>query len=50
MEISITVEGEFVMLKVGADIFGLTPDMATRIGIAMTTAAQKVRKDWGTGK
>ncbi len=50
MEISITVDGEFVMLKVGADIFGLTPEIATKIGIAMTMAAQKARKDYGSGK
>jgi len=50
LEISISVNHGMVDLRVGADIYGLTPDVATKIGIALTHAAQKARPYEGSGK
>lgn len=50
MDFGVGIDGEFVTLRVGADLFGLSPDMANKIAIALMNASQKIRKDYSSGK
>jgi len=50
IQVSVTVNGGFIDLRIGPDVYGLSPEAAMGIGIALTSAARKAKPEQGGGK